>query len=68
MAKANTLEPHSLGEACGSGFQYPEPTGNGSMADRGPSRRGIKILRAVGGWRGPRSRAEGLWQEAKTRQ
>lgn len=55
MAKANTLELHSLGEASGSGFHYPEWTGNGSMADRSPW---IIILRAVGEWRGTRNSGE----------
>ena len=58
MAKENTLELHSLGEASGSGFHCPEYTGNGSMADRSPLRRGIKILRVVGGLRGTRNSAE----------
>lgn len=58
MAKANTLELHSLGEAIGSGFHDREWTGNGSMADRSPLRRGIKILRADVGWRATRNSAE----------
>lgn len=51
-----TLELHC--EASSSGFHYPELTGNGSMADRSPLRRRIKILSAIGGWRGRRNSRE----------